>query len=86
MNALPSVWAHYHPVMTNDLVRHDQMIVVWDTALTTYAPPTEAHRKVGLIVRTYTLAFFDRYLKGVDDPTLDGPLPRFPEIQNYRRK
>jgi pimeloyl-ACP methyl ester carboxylesterase len=31
------------------------------------------------IVRAYVLAFFDEYLKGIDQPLLDGPSGEFPE-------
>lgn len=33
------------------------------------------------IVRAYIRAFFDRHLKGVEAPLLDGPSPDFPEVE-----
>jgi hypothetical protein len=33
------------------------------------------------IVNAYGLAFFDRHLKGVPQPFLDGPSPGFPEVR-----
>jgi hypothetical protein len=32
------------------------------------------------IVNTYMLAFFDKYLRGIDTPLLDGPSPDYPEV------
>jgi hypothetical protein len=32
------------------------------------------------IVSRYALAFFDRHLKGEDNPLLDGPSPDYPEV------
>ncbi|HEY2491792.1 MAG TPA: hypothetical protein VGI33_02540 [Paenibacillus sp.] len=31
------------------------------------------------ITRSYVRAFFDQYLKGEQQPLLDGPSPQFPE-------
>jgi hypothetical protein len=36
------------------------------------------------ILRTYINAYFDRYLRRRDNRILDGPSPRFPEIQFTR--
>ena len=35
-----------------------------------------AHR----IINSYSVAFFDRYLRGQPAPLLDGPSERFPEV------
>ncbi len=32
------------------------------------------------ILRAYVVAFFDQYLKGMDQPLLDGPSPDYPEV------
>jgi predicted dienelactone hydrolase len=37
------------------------------------------------IITAYTLAFFDRYLKGGESPLLASPSPQFPEV-TFRRK
>jgi len=37
--------------------------------------------RTGRIVSRYTLAFFDKYLKGIDQPLLDGPSPDIPEVR-----
>lgn len=37
-------------------------------------------RRGQTIVSAYELAFFDRHLKGLAAPLLDGPSPRFPEV------
>jgi hypothetical protein len=37
-------------------------------------------QKMVKIVNAYTLAFFNKYLKGIDSPLLDGPSPDFPEV------
>ncbi len=64
----------------------DDSGLVWDTDQIGYTPPTEAHLRVGMILRAYTFAFFNKYLKGQDDHVLDGPLPDYSEIQNYLKK
>lgn len=42
-------------------------------------------RRVHQIEARYSLAFFDRYLKGLRSPLLDAPSPQFPEVQFLRR-
>lgn len=42
-------------------------------------------RRVHRIENSYSLAFFDRYLKGAPAPLLDGPSPRFPDVRFMRR-
>jgi hypothetical protein len=37
------------------------------------------------IITAYTLAFFDRYLRGGESPLLALPSPQFPEV-TFRRK
>ena len=37
-------------------------------------------QKMLKIMNFYTLAFFNKYLKGIDSPLLDGPSPDFPEV------
>jgi predicted dienelactone hydrolase len=37
------------------------------------------------IVNAYSLAFFDKYLKGQREPLLDGPATQFPEVHLERR-
>jgi hypothetical protein len=64
----------------------DDSGMVWDTSQDSYARPTETHLRAGRILRTYTLAFFNKYLKGEDNQLLDGPLADYPEIQNYTKK
>ena len=32
------------------------------------------------IMNQYLLAFFDKYLKGIDSPLLNGPDPNYPEV------
>ncbi len=41
--------------------------------------PIDGHRMVE-IINAYTLAFFDRYLKGESAPLIDGPSPDYPEV------
>ena len=36
------------------------------------------------IVRAYTLAFFDEYLRGIHQPLLDGPSRAFPEVIGFQ--
>ena len=57
-----------------------------DPIQSAYAPPTLAQSHMTALVRIYTLSFFDKYLNGRDDHTLDGTLPDYPEIQNYQKK
>jgi hypothetical protein len=38
------------------------------------------------ILNSYTLAFFDEYLKGEMSPLLEGPSPNFPEVTIEMRK
>ena len=38
------------------------------------------------LVRTYLVSFFSRYLKGEDQPELDGPPPNHPEIEVFLKK
>lgn len=42
--------------------------------------PVNAGR-VHRIVNAYSLAFFDRHLKGLPAPLLDGPAEHFPEVR-----
>jgi predicted dienelactone hydrolase len=60
-----------------------------DVPLLIYAPfgrrlglfgPIDAHR-VHRIVNAYTLAFFDRHLKGMPATLLDGPAAQYPEVR-----
>jgi predicted dienelactone hydrolase len=44
-----------------------------------------AGRRGHEIISAYTLAFFDRYLKGRKSPLLEAPSPEFPEV-TFRRK
>ena len=37
--------------------------------------------KRALILRKYTVAFFNKYLKGIREPLLDGPTNEFPEVR-----
>ncbi len=37
------------------------------------------------ISNAYTLAFFDQYLKGIEQPLLDGPSPDYPEVEIQAR-
>jgi hypothetical protein len=41
--------------------------------------PIDAHRSTD-IIDSYTLAFFDRHLKGRPAPLLDGPAEQYPEV------
>jgi len=41
--------------------------------------PIDGYRMVK-IINSYTLAFFDEYLKGKRSPLLDGPSPNYPEV------
>jgi hypothetical protein len=47
--------------------------------------PIDAHR-VHRIVNAYTLAFFDRHLKGKPAPLLDGPAAQYPEMHFDTRR
>jgi len=38
------------------------------------------NKRAGSILNAYTLAFFNKYLKGIDSPLLTGDSPRFPEV------
>ena len=42
-------------------------------------------RRTHAIINAYSLAFFDRYLKGTPSTLLDGPVPGFPEVEFERR-
>jgi len=48
---------------------------------TSLVAPRRAHE----VITTYTLAFFDRYLKGIKSPLLEAPSPDYPEIRFRRR-
>jgi hypothetical protein len=48
---------------------------------TTQLAPARAHE----IINAYTLAFFDRYLKGRKSPLLDGGTAPFPEATFRKR-
>ncbi len=48
---------------------------------TTLVAPRRGHE----IIAAYTLAFFDRYLKGIESPLLAAPSPQFPEV-GFRRR
>jgi Platelet-activating factor acetylhydrolase, isoform II len=37
--------------------------------------------RTGRIISRYTLAFFDKHLKGIDQSLLDGPSPDIPEVR-----
>lgn len=41
--------------------------------------PVDA-RRAHRIVNAYTVAFFDRHLKGLRTPLLDGPAAQYPEV------
>ena len=41
--------------------------------------PIDAQRAI-TIIRDYTLAFFDKHLKNIDSPLLDGPSPDYPKV------
>ena len=62
------------------------MPLACDQTQSTYFPPIAAQLRVAALLRIYTLSFFNKYLKGQDDHVLDGPLPDYPEIQNYLKK
>lgn len=55
-------------------------------AFSSYGPPRAAQLHMAAPLRIYTLSFFNKYLKDQDDHVLDGPLPEYPEIQNYQKK
>lgn len=42
-------------------------------------------RRMYAVVNSYTLAFFNTYLKGHDEPLLAGPDPDYPEVEFERR-
>lgn len=48
---------------------------------TTLVAPRRGHE----IIAAYSLAFFDRYLKGIESPLLAAPSPQFPEVAFRRR-
>jgi pimeloyl-ACP methyl ester carboxylesterase len=65
-----------------------------DVPLLIYAPfgrkvglfgPIDAHR-VHRIVNAYTLAFFDRHLKGLPATLLDGPAAQYPDVRFETRR
>jgi hypothetical protein len=43
-------------------------------------------RRVHEIINAYSLAFFDRHLRGRPAPLLDGPSPRYPEVRLDSRR
>ncbi|MFF9894014.1 alpha/beta hydrolase family protein [Streptomyces longispororuber] len=45
---------------------------------------TLSGRRAAEITRAYIGAFFDRHLRGVDRPLLDGPVPAHPEVAFHR--
>jgi hypothetical protein len=47
--------------------------------------PIDAHR-VHRIVNAYTLAFFDRHLKGRQATLIDGPAAQYPEVRFDNRR
>jgi pimeloyl-ACP methyl ester carboxylesterase len=49
------------------------------TSLVRLAGPINAQR-AHTIINAYTLAFFDRHLKGLPAPLLDGPAEQYPEV------
>jgi pimeloyl-ACP methyl ester carboxylesterase len=50
------------------------------------ALPGRIHpRRAHSIINAYTLAFFERYLKGLNGPLLDGPSDEYPEVE-FRSK
>jgi hypothetical protein len=62
------------------------MPLACDCTQSSYVPPAAAQLRMAALLRIYTLSFFNKYLKGQDDHVLDGPLPDYPEIQNYLKK
>ena len=65
-----------------------------DVPLLIYAPfgrklglfgPIDAHR-VHRIVNAYTIAFFDRHLKGLPATLLDGPAAQYPDVRFETRR
>jgi hypothetical protein len=42
--------------------------------------PIDGYRMVK-IINDYTLAFFDKHLKGETSPLLDGPSPDYPDVE-----
>ena len=42
--------------------------------------PIDGYRMVK-IINDYTLAFFDKHLKGEMSPLLDGPSPDYPDVE-----
>ena len=56
-----------------------------DLPLLSMPRPPENVERVHEIIVAYTLAFFDRYLRGRDSELLAGPAPGYPEV-TVRRK
>ena len=56
-------------------------ITVFSPVLKYFRPPgrIDGHKMLK-IMNAYTLAFFNKYLKEIDSPLLDGPSPDFPEV------
>ena len=57
----------------------DWMLYGWLIQSVNDAPAIEAGRMID-IQNVYSLAFFDKHLKGLAAPLLDGPSPDFPEV------
>ena len=54
---------------------------VFSPVLKYIGPPERIDgQKMLKIMNSYTLAFFNKHLKGRDSPLLDGPSPDFPEV------
>jgi predicted dienelactone hydrolase len=48
--------------------------------------PVPAKLRTAAILRQYSLSFFNKYLKGLDDHLLDGPPADYPEVDAFHRK
>ena len=56
-------------------------LAVFSPVLKYFRPPGRIDgQKMLKIMNSYTLAFFNKHLKGMDSPLLDGPSPDFPEV------
>ena len=42
-------------------------------------------RRMWDVVNAYSVAFFDKYLKGRQEPLLDGPVRQYPHVRLQRR-
>jgi predicted dienelactone hydrolase len=62
------------------------MPLACDQTQSSYVSPSAAQLRMAALLRIYMLSFFNKHLKGQDDHLLDGPLPDYPEIQNYQKK